>query len=172
MNREAELKRPSRVGCSVLLGVIVYSPTLDKSYQHIIPNPQSLVIPASNMPWGQALRLKVWAYMWGLWRTLSCLPGSVLIRLALRWPSIEPLLPTVQRHARWAALFDRFSFEAAYNKSPSRPALTLGRGLLGNFSVFRSYRDEWDKLVVLTPNESKLSHGHGKPDMTQNNPKI
>ena len=64
-----------------------------------------------------------------------------MLRLAVRFPVLETLLPSIRRHGQWASLLDRAQIESGGEVSVSAPS-ALARHL-------KAYRDEMPRLTVL-----------------------
>ena len=91
-------------------------------------------------PWSawQALRAGWWRC--SVCRGLTLRLQSAALRSALHWPTLEALLPSVRTHAQRAAMLDRVSVESGGVLSASGLAAAVRR--------LKSYREEWDQLVV------------------------
>jgi len=119
----------------------VFSPSLNRSFRIMSERECAKLCAGGDEPsWLSKMR-----WLWAKVRTRHISPVARLLfclqlRLAIRWPVLEPLLPSVRRRIAWDALLDRASLES-------------GRGLRS--SVFLSwlrgnaiYRVEYELLQV------------------------
>jgi len=66
-----------------------------------------------------------------------------VIQLALRWPLLQQLLPSIRKHAAWGALSDSMQILSGEELSTSQRDLLVRQ--------LKAYREECGKLVVIHP---------------------
>jgi hypothetical protein len=88
-------------------------------------------------------RLRAAFYLCDVCREWSARLGNLLLRLAVRWPRLEILLPSVRKTGQLAALLDRVEIESGGALSTSAPSLLVRR--------LKAYREEVQKLIVTKP---------------------
>ena len=124
--------------------LVCYSPSIQK-YAYRMTSEESRqsleqALARPRKPDSTWQRLRARFYRCDVCREQSARLGNLLLRLAVRWPLLQTLLPSIRKTGQLDALIDRFEIESGGVLSTSAPALLVMR--------LKSYRDEWSRIVV------------------------